>query len=64
MHMASPTACPCLCLKILFESSGKYYLWVRDGNNLVRILHDLEEIKQIITDWGQGALSMEYMGPV
>lgn len=31
---------------------------------MVRILHDLEEIKQIINDWGPGALSMEYMGPV
>jgi hypothetical protein len=49
----------------LFESNGRYYMWARDGNTLVRILHDdLEEIKQIITDWGQGALSMEFMGPV
>ncbi|KGO70463.1 hypothetical protein PITC_014730 [Penicillium italicum] len=48
----------------LFESNGRYYLWGRIGNTLVRILHDLEEIKQIITDWGQGALSMENMGPV
>ncbi|KAK4871198.1 hypothetical protein LT330_000435 [Penicillium expansum] len=48
----------------LFESNGRYYLWCRYGNTMVRILHDLEEIKQIINDWGQGALSMEYMGPV
>lgn len=40
-------------------------MWARDGNSVVRILHDdLEEIKQIITDWGEGALSMEYMGDV
>ncbi|KAF3012496.1 hypothetical protein E8E15_000174 [Penicillium rubens] len=49
----------------LFESNGRYYMWARDGNSVVRILHDdLEEIKQIITDWGEGALSMEYMGDV
>ncbi|CAI7578949.1 unnamed protein product [Penicillium glandicola] len=46
----------------LFESNGEYYLWDRMGNSLVRILHCLEEIKQIITDWGQGALSMEFIG--
>ncbi|CRL17550.1 unnamed protein product [Penicillium camemberti] len=39
-----------------------YYLWNRYGNGLARILHGLEEIKQIITDWGQEALSMESMG--
>ncbi|KAJ6187938.1 hypothetical protein N7519_002846 [Penicillium mononematosum] len=49
---------------VLVESDGRYYMWARDGNIVVRILHDLEEIKQIITDWGQGALSMEYLGPV
>jgi hypothetical protein len=48
----------------LFESNGRYYLWSRYGNSLVRILHDLEEIKQIINDWGQEALSMENMGAV
>lgn len=47
---------------LLFESNGRYYLWNRYGNSLARILHGLEEIKQIITDWGQEALSMEYMG--
>lgn len=34
---------------LLFESNGRYYLWNRYGNSLVRILHGLE-IKQIITD--------------
>ncbi|KAJ5960619.1 uncharacterized protein N7479_007769 [Penicillium vulpinum] len=52
-------------LEALFESNGRYYTWARDDHTLLRIFrNDLEEIKQIITDWGQGALHLEYMGPV
>ncbi|KAJ5835204.1 hypothetical protein N7447_001230 [Penicillium robsamsonii] len=46
----------------MFESNGRYYLWARESNSLARILHSLEEIKQIIDDWGEGALSTEWMG--
>ncbi|CAG7936030.1 unnamed protein product [Penicillium nalgiovense] len=47
----------------LFESNGRYYIWARDGNTLVRILHDLEEIKQIITDWGSRSTVHGVHGP-
>ncbi|KAJ5513925.1 hypothetical protein N7463_003477 [Penicillium fimorum] len=50
------------CCDTMFESNGRYHLWARENNSLARILHGLEESKQIIDDWGEGALFMEWIG--